>query len=403
MSEDTSLEACSLCQRLVPDVELAAHFESCFAQRECPSSSTSSSSVVGAKRRRVLTTTSSPRQDSCLEGIAELQTQMHLQREAKQPVDPGWLSEQLERIGRAHLAELQRTEEELERVRCLQREEREHFTGLRLQLEAQLSERERHHSEELSAAVAAQLVQQEEATRRVHEEREKLSEEWTRERLQMEEETEAKVRSLQREQRGLQEKLAAAKQLPAEIAAMETGEVVRITLQPTADFSEGSAADYHFRLAESQFLRMCGTAMANYRVSRVTYIVNPPLVRRYEAFKEVLKSKGEEARELLTFHGTTADAVEGILKDGFRIGGVDVPRAVGAMHGQGVYMSEDPGFAMRYIRDGRQELLLARVCLSADAVIVRRPSRRSVIQQLVLKNREQLLPCYLVHFEQVTL
>lgn len=66
--------------------------------------------------------------------------------------------------------------------------------------------------------------------------------------------------------------------------------------------------------------------------------------------------------------------------------------AVGAALGRGVYVSEDPSFAMLYIRDGRTELLFARLLMTSDV------HDHNNGQQLVVKNTHQLLPCYIVHF-----
>ena len=52
-----------------------------------------------------------------------------------------------------------------------------------------------------------------------------------------------------------------------------------------------SPAEAHFRLAESQYLRMCGSA--SYTVACVELIVNPALIRRYEAFKQAQTASGE--------------------------------------------------------------------------------------------------------------
>ncbi len=52
-----------------------------------------------------------------------------------------------------------------------------------------------------------------------------------------------------------------------------------------------SPAEVHFRLAESQYLRMCGSA--HYTVARVELIVNPALIRRYEAFKQAQAASGQ--------------------------------------------------------------------------------------------------------------
>ena len=70
-------------------------------------------------------------------------------------------------------------------------------------------------------------------------------------------------------------------------------------------------AEAHFRLAESQYLRMCGSA--HYTVARVELIVTPALIRRYEAFKQAQANSGQPtqvwacgfALEFSSSHGGT--------------------------------------------------------------------------------------------------
>lgn len=74
------------------------------------------------------------------------------------------------------------------------------------------------------------------------------------------------------------------------------------------------------------------------------------------------------------FHGTSSAVIDKIAAEGFKIGGQDgIPVASGAVHGPGVYVSEDPSFAMRYIKDGQQRLLFAKCCPSADTKRVAGP------------------------------
>ena len=53
------------------------------------------------------------------------------------------------------------------------------------------------------------------------------------------------------------------------------------------------------------------------------------------------------------FHGTSQKAIDAIVAQGFKIGGTEgVAIVAGAAHGNGIYLSEDPDFAQRYIKDG---------------------------------------------------
>ena len=188
------------------------------------------------------------------------------------------------------------------------------------------------------------------------------------------------------------------KQLPEELKAMTSNHFVSIDLLPTLHYDPNNCGDAHFRLAESQFLRMCGTESASYRVTKVRYCIAPFLIRRYNAFRQKIMSEGEEIKELLMFHGTKHDVIDKITKEGFKIGGQGVAVATGTVHGQGVYTSQSPSIAIRYIKDGHTELLFTRVLLTSDTFV--HPSNGQIIQQLVSKNIDQLLPCYVVHFSK---
>ncbi len=83
------------------------------------------------------------------------------------------------------------------------------------------------------------------------------------------------------------------------------------------------------------------------------------------------------------FHGTSAKALDAIIAEGFKIGGISGPEGVpmvscGAVFGHGVYLSENPDYAQGYIRDavnhlrddGVLRLLFAKCIPSSDSVRV---------------------------------
>jgi len=80
------------------------------------------------------------------------------------------------------------------------------------------------------------------------------------------------------------------------------------------------SGEFHFRLAESQFFRMCGAHGAAFTVTKVTCarfssfdsadrqlalgaadVVNPMLVNRYEKFRQKLLDEQKSVKEHLTF------------------------------------------------------------------------------------------------------
>ena len=83
------------------------------------------------------------------------------------------------------------------------------------------------------------------------------------------------------------------------------------------------------------------------------------------------------------FHGTSQKAIDAIVVQGFKIGGISGPEGVpfasaGAAFGHGVYVSENPDYAQAYIKDnafgmhsdGTRKLLFAKCAPSADSVRV---------------------------------
>lgn len=295
-----------------------------------------------------------------------------------------------------------RFEAHLDSVRQQRDRQAEEFVAVRLQLEEKAAGRAHERDDELSRIRIEEMLAREKETAELKRQAQLQEEAWLKERLQVEERAASEVARLKKEAESVAEQL---KQLSSnsqalmegEAAAIATGEgeLKQIDLLPSDTFGGHTSAEFHFRLAESQFLRLLG-AHAQYHVTKVVYILNPPLLKRYHDFKESLKLKGETVEERLTFHGTSAEAIKSIVKEGFRIGGVDTPSVAGAAYGIGMYTSEEPSFAMKYIRDGQQMMLFTRACPSKDSVIV--PGTAGAIQQLICKHREQVLPTYIVHY-----
>jgi hypothetical protein len=142
---------------------------------------------------------------------------------------------------------------------------------------------------------------------------------------QLEAEKAAEIAALIRQGEEQLQQLASNSQamMEGEVKAIETGigDMVRIPLLSSDVFGGHTSIEFHFRLAESQFLRMTN-AGGQYHVTKVEYIINPPLLKRYHDFKKAMLDRGEVIKERLTFHGTTASAIEKILKEGFKIGGM---------------------------------------------------------------------------------
>ena len=73
---------------------------------------------------------------------------------------------------------------------------------------------------------------------------------------------------------------------------------------------------------ESQFYRLVDTT-DKYRVTKVEYVVNPVLIRRFQKSRQKLKNaRGEEmSYPVLAFHGTKETNIHSICNTGFRAPG----------------------------------------------------------------------------------
>ena len=67
--------------------------------------------------------------------------------------------------------------------------------------------------------------------------------------------------------------------MDGEKEALEGKKTIYFDLFAERAYKEGSAAQMHFRLAESQFYRLLSGA--NYRITKVEYVVNPKLSKGF--------------------------------------------------------------------------------------------------------------------------
>lgn len=287
-------------------------------------------------------------------------------------------------------------------LRAQLQEQADEFVRVRLHLEQLASCASQQQKEELSRIRIEEMLAREEEADRLRKQQVSQESQWLTERLRVEEKNAKEISDLKAQAESVAAKMemlstSSKMMMEGEAHAIETGEgeLRRISIRPSDHFTGQTQEEFHFRLAESQFLRMCGGSGSMFHVTEVEYILNPPLLKRYHDFKAQMKARGEEVKERLTFHGTSVTAIEAIVREGFRIGGVDTAVLAGTALGTGIYSSESPAFAMGYIKDGRSCLLFSRVCPSKDSVIKK---DGGVIQQLVCKHREQIMPVYIVHY-----
>ena len=147
--------------------------------------------------------------------------------------------------------------------------------------------------------------------------------------------------------------ISAIKLLPMDPAAGT--EMKKHELLPKRGFDPSNPLDMHFRLAESQFLRLKGSTT---KVKSVDYYINPKLQEAFTKKQKDFSKKypvKEYSETVLAFHGTDAGNIESIMKNNFRM--EDCRRGV---HGAGIYLSEFPDTSEEYAK-GAKKLILCKI------------------------------------------
>jgi ubiquitin-conjugating enzyme E2 Q len=135
----------------------------------------------------------------------------------------------------------------------------------------------------------------------------------------------------------------------------------------------------------------------NIRVVKVKYLVNEELYKQFNARKQKLRSKGSSTTELLVFHGTRKDNINGIIKHGFKIGGINGhPVTHGTNYGKGIYTDKD-GIDSRYYCYNDYCVVACQSLPGRAEVDSITPGGKD--NWIIFKKPDQLLPCYVVYFE----
>ena len=105
---------------------------------------------------------------------------------------------------------------------------------------------------------------------------------------------------------------------------------------------------------------------------------------------------------MFAFHGTRREeAIAAIAKDGLKVGGKEVPMAVGAIHGTGIYFCEDPSVSFGYCGDTNKmflcEILLGKVHEGSGKLAGYDSCHVGNVR--VIFTSEQVIPRYLIHFQ----
>ena len=157
----------------------------------------------------------------------------------------------------------------------------EEFLRVRLQMEAAAAGVVHERDEQLSVIRIEEMVQREKETEDLRHKQQKQEAEWLKEKLKHEEEKSKEIAQLKAEAESVSAKLEllssnSATLMEGEAKAIETGEgeLKRVVLMPSDTFSGHTQAEFHYRLAESQFLRMAGS-LGSYHVTKIEVSSQP--------------------------------------------------------------------------------------------------------------------------------
>lgn len=216
-------------------------------------------------------------------------------------------------------------------------------------------------------------------------------------------------RQLQREGEAAAGRGGGIAPLEGELARIEAGEVHTYQLQCGRRHDAADPCELHFRVAESQFIRLA--AGSNMHVTRVDYVVNPPLLAAFDAKRqEFTRLHGEAAgKPILAFHGTNDEAaLQSILRHNFDIARLAAGSGDNGYYGAGIYFSEYTNTALGYAGGGGA-LLLCKVLpgrqFNCPGGMLGAPLQDGFDSHLspdgtenVIFDNTQILPCYCVHY-----
>jgi len=197
--------------------------------------------------------------------------------------------------------------------------------------------------------------------------------------------------------------------LPGEREALKGTEMKKFILKPSRGF-ETSASQIHFRTAESQFFRLF-ESNASYNVKYVEYVVNPPLVKAFERKRLEIATnmEWEDSKPILAFHGTAEDNIDNICKYNFDFSRIGSSSGDRGFYGEGIYFSEYASYSMAYA--GCNKILLCKVLIGRAYTMASIQTGAPQVdgydshvspdgKEIVIFSPDQILPCYVIHFEQ---
>eukprot|EP00483_Globobulimina_turgida_P011693 UN11715 len=202
--------------------------------------------------------------------------------------------------------------------------------------------------------------------------------------------------------------------------AMKSEKIDRVHLICKRNLHE-NWADNIFRTCESQFARSCdkfGKEMngLNKTITEVEYIINPKLIKKFDAKKKKIMVKNackeSDLNIILAWHGTAQSNLETIVKNNFDLSKLGDNKKNKGYYGCGIYFSEFARISNVY-GDG---LLLCKVILGKEFMMkfgkpeIGRTLEPGYDSHVAVKNNskygrevcifdaDQILPCYIVKY-----
>ncbi|KAL1712312.1 hypothetical protein EV715DRAFT_278064 [Schizophyllum commune] len=222
-------------------------------------------------------------------------------------------------------------------------------------------------------------------------------------------------------------KLAADERLARKLAAQERKEyealrkqiekkkegiVFRVVVNADGNLDDGSPA-HPDDLDRFEPWRQLFERGSTCKVKRFHWIVNYELEKRFEEARVKLREiMGCEPEEKQLFHGTSAENIDSILNEGFRIGGVGKHRITnGSLLGYGIYLAQDGMTSMGYAA-GADRIFACRVLLGRvthdHADSMHRPTQAvgsgryesyNNNNVYVVRHTALVLPCYMIEWD----
>jgi hypothetical protein len=237
--------------------------------------------------------------------------------------------------------------------------------------------------------------------------RKKQEDELNAEIVTMEKQQDELMKQLMEAQIKLREELE-EKFIPGEQAAIDVGSFMVFEIKRGGNLWNDDNVLYrnHFKFAESQFLRLFGSN--RFRVSQVDYVVNPDLKFRFLSKQLEFKEDGRPSVPILAFHGTSDAEMDHVVRKNFSM---EKYKNSQGQYGAGIYFTEQAITSLER-NNVRGKLLLCKV-LVGKQYQCNRAIRGSKLTsgfdshlspcktEAVIFDCDQILPCYVVHYEPV--